>query len=138
MNNALAMGVIKWRSSKHAQIWTVYVLQRVKRRFGIVVILEHAHDVRMHQANTRLPILAKAIRTYAVAGESDRSTCQLVRRQPRLSRATGTQFFDQGVAVGKLGSLLEVYQMLIAHPVGSGTRTGWLTSTVSTKPVSAS
>jgi len=101
--------VIKWRSNKHAQIRTVYVLQRVKRRFGIVVILEHAHDVRMHQANTRLPILAKAIRTYAVAGkylESDRSTSQLVRRQPRFSRATGTQLSDQGVAVGKLGSLL--------------------------------
>ena len=132
----------RWCARKCADVGSVNELKAVERALRIVIEFEYAHDVRMHQANAGLPFFAQAGNGLSIVGENferDLCTRHAVCRKPGDGRATTAEPADQRVAVRKLHPFLQVlHQWPFAHPVGSGTRSGALTSAESTNPVSAS
>ena len=61
--------VLNRRSRQDAQIGTIDKLQAIERAIGVVVVLEYARNMRVHESNTGLPFLVKISSGNAFAGE---------------------------------------------------------------------
>ena len=77
----------------------------------VVAELEHAHDVRVDQADAGLPFPVESGRGNAIAGqylERDRGARQPIVCEPGFGRAPGSELADQRVTIRKLKSCFQV------------------------------
>jgi hypothetical protein len=93
-------------AGKYGHVGTIDCLQAEIGAIGIVMKLEHSHDVRMHQATANAPLSVEPIagrricRLFACQKFEGDDTLRLpVTRQPYLGHPSMTETTEQSIAV---------------------------------------